>query len=168
MRGPERARWERGAEGEAIVGAMLERIDGIRVLHDRAMPRRSANIDHIAITPSGVFVIDAKFYAGEPRAEQIDGIRRLFVGPADATELVDAVRWQARAVEAILGVPALPVHAILCFVGSTWSLSNGLLVDGVGVTSPERLEALLRTPGPLRRAHIGDLAEQLDAALAPA
>ncbi len=168
MRGPERARWERGAEGEAIVGALLEGIPDLPVLHDRAMPRRSANIDHIAIAPAGVLVIDAKHYAGEPRADLVDGRRRLYVGGVDATELVDAVRWQARAVEAVLGEPGVPVLPVLCFVGSTWSISNGLLVDGVGVTSPDRLDALLRTDGPLRGAPARALHARLDAALAPA
>jgi len=168
MRGPERARWERGAEGEAIVGAAIAGVPGLGLLHDRAMPRRRANIDHIAIAPAGIYVIDAKHYRGEPRVDTIDGARRLFVGAADATELVDAVRWQARAVDAILGESGVPVRAILCFVGASWSISNGLLIDGVGVTSPDRLVTLLRAPGPLDATAIAELRARLDAALSPA
>lgn len=167
-RGPDRVRWERGAAGEAIVGALLNGIPGLLVLHDRAMPRRSANIDHLVVAPTGVYVIDAKHYTGEPRADLVHGIRRLYVAGDDATELVDGVRWQARAVEAIIGEAGVPVHPVLCFVGSTWSISNGLLIDGVGVTSPERLGVLLRSPGPLGTAAAAALHARLDAALAPA
>ena len=168
LRGPERARWQRGAEGEAIVGALLADIPGLLVLNDRALPRRSANIDHIVIAPSGVVVIDAKHYRGEPRADHVDGMRRLYIGGDDATGLVDGVRWQARAVEAILDEPGVPVHPVLCFIGSTWSISNGLLIDGVGVTSPERLDALLRAEGPLIGVRASALHQRLDAALGPA
>ena len=167
-RGPDRARWERGAEGEAIVGALLDGIPGLVVLHDRAMPRRSANIDHLVVAPTGVYVIDAKHYTGEPRADLVDGIRRLYVGGDDATRLVSGVRWQALAVEAVLGDAGVPVHPVLCFIGSTWSISNGLLVDGVGVTSPDRLEVLLRSPGPLGIDQAAQLHHQLAAALPPA
>jgi hypothetical protein len=37
------------------------------VLHDRAVPRGRANIDHIAVVPSGVWVIDTKRYRGRVR-----------------------------------------------------------------------------------------------------
>ena len=40
------------------------------VLHDRAVPGGRANIDHIAVVPSGVWVIDTKHYRG--RLEQRD------------------------------------------------------------------------------------------------
>lgn len=52
--------WGVGAEGERTVAARLEGVPGITVLHDRHIPRSRANIDHIAVGPSGVFVIDAK------------------------------------------------------------------------------------------------------------
>lgn len=168
LRGPDRARWERGAEGEAILGALLADVPEVLVLHDRAMPRRSANIDHIAVAPSGVYVIDAKHYSGEPRADVIDGVRRLFVGGDDATELVDGVRWQARAIEAVLGATGVPVQPILCFIGSSWSISNGLLIDGVGITSPDRLVTLLQTAGPLRGTAAAEVHRELGDALAPA
>ena len=45
--------WEQGASGERIVGARLDRIDGIEVLHDRRVPGTRATIDHIAIGPGG-------------------------------------------------------------------------------------------------------------------
>jgi hypothetical protein len=34
------------------------------VLHDRAIPGTRSNIDHIAVVPSGVWVIDTKQYRG--------------------------------------------------------------------------------------------------------
>jgi nuclease-like protein len=59
--------WTRGAEGEATVARSLSNHlqDSAVVLHDRRIPRSRANIDHIAIAPSGVWVIDSKRYKGK-------------------------------------------------------------------------------------------------------
>ncbi len=168
MRGHARAAWERGAVGEALVGRMLDGLPGVRTLHDRAMPGGSANIDHLAIAPTGVYVIDAKHYTGEPRVDAIGGIRRLFVGRDDRMDLVAGARRQAMEVEAVLAGSGLPAHPVLCFVGSHWELTNGFVVDGVGVTSPDRLAALLRTPGPLDAAQADSIRVRLAHALAPA
>ncbi|WP_232333608.1 nuclease-related domain-containing protein [Agromyces laixinhei] len=60
--------WSIGAAGEEIVGARLDAIasERIRVLHDRRIPGSRANIDHLLVTPGGVWVIDAKRYRGRP------------------------------------------------------------------------------------------------------
>ena len=130
---------------------MLESLPGVLVLHDRAVPGSPANIDHIACAPSGVYVIDAKYYTAEPRVDRLgDGsILRLHVGRADASELVVAIRRQLGIVAEVLADPGVPVRAVLCFVDAEWPDTNGFIVDGVGVTSPAGLGELLRSPGPL-------------------
>src|SRR5215217_3006119 len=59
--------WARGAAGEERVAAYLAKHlnDDVVVLHDRRIPGRRANIDHIAVAPSGVWVVDAKRYKGK-------------------------------------------------------------------------------------------------------
>ena len=46
--------WAAGARGEELLGARLDGLagEGVRVLHDRRIPRTKANIDHIAVAPS--------------------------------------------------------------------------------------------------------------------
>lgn len=58
--------WETGAAGEEEVAAHL-RADcpDVLALHDRRIPGRRSNIDHIAVAPSGIYVIDAKRYKGK-------------------------------------------------------------------------------------------------------
>lgn len=58
--------WRAGQVGEERVAALLSELSaGWRVLHDRRKAARSpANIDHIAIGPTGVHVIDAKNWSG--------------------------------------------------------------------------------------------------------
>ena len=96
--------WERGAVGEERVAAILAKLDPARValLHDRRIPGGRANIDHIAVTAAGIWVIDAKRYAGRPQLKVSGGlfrprVQKLYVGSRDCTRLVDGVLDQVAA-----------------------------------------------------------------------
>ena len=121
--------------------------DQIAVLHDRRIPGSKANIDHIAVTRSGVWVIDAKRYKGRPELKVEGGILRLrvekvLVGGRDCTKLVDGVLkqvdWCATSVDDVL------VTGALCFVEADWPLIGGSFTTrGVHVVWPKRLAKLL-------------------------
>ena len=68
FRPSEQARtWQRGAAGERHTARLLRRLnrDGYVVFHDLAVPgNTSANLDHLVIGPTGVFVIDSKQWTG--------------------------------------------------------------------------------------------------------
>jgi Nuclease-related domain len=91
------------------VADALAEVPGIDVLRDRLVPRSGANIDHIAIGPSGVFVIDA--YAGQIEVRDVGGLFRtdeqLYVNKRDRTNLADGVLGQVEVVRAASG-DALP------------------------------------------------------------
>ena len=59
--------WQRGARGERQTARLLDRLSrhGYQVFHDLAMPGSPANIDHLVVGPSGVFVIDSKQWTGQ-------------------------------------------------------------------------------------------------------
>lgn len=68
---------EKGAEGERVTAAVLDRLPGEEwtVIHDVRWPgRRFANVDHVVIGPSGVFVVDSKNWSG--RIEVRDQVLR--------------------------------------------------------------------------------------------
>jgi len=72
------------------------------MLHDRRIPGSKANLDHIAVTPSGVYVIDAQRYRGRRPQTQVDsGLFRprtehLIVGRRDSTKLVVGMHKQVQ------------------------------------------------------------------------
>ena len=141
--------WSTGAIGEERVGALLDRIssDDIRVLHDRRIPGTRANVDHLVITSSGVWVVDTKRYQGRPEL-RVDGgivrrrVEKLFVGRRDQTKLVDGALWQVEWVQAIVG--EVPVRGVLCFVEADWPLFGGSFTTrGVDVLSPKKLVSQL-------------------------
>jgi hypothetical protein len=89
-----------------VVGARLDkaRERGISALHDRRIPGTRANIDHIAVGPRGVFVIDAKKYTGGPSLRVEGG---LFSPRGDFTIGGIEVLWPKKAISRVTSPGAL-------------------------------------------------------------
>lgn len=170
--------WGRGAAGEERVGHWLdEAVAGCGVvLHDRALPHGRANIDHIAVVASGIWVVDTKHFRG--RLERRDGAGwfvprpRLFVAGRDQGRLVtSARRQQALVAEALVtegpgGGPL--VRVALCFTGAKVGLvTRPFTVDGVLVTWPRAFAKVLRTSGRVGPAQRRVVAAQLARAFPP-
>ena len=139
--------WERGAIGEELMAKRLADLpDTFRVLHDRRIRGTRANIDHIAIGPSGVWVIDAKRYVNKRPALRVEGgfirprVESLRIGGRDGTKLVQGVQSQVERVTAALDDVALPVTGVLCFLEADWPLIGGsFTIDGIHVLWPRLL-----------------------------
>jgi Nuclease-related domain len=92
-----------GALGEERLGNRLNQLasDSLRLLHDRRIPASRANIDHVAVTSTDVYAIDAKKYKGRPQLKTEGGflrprVEKLLVGARDCTKLVDGVLKTSR------------------------------------------------------------------------
>lgn len=182
--GPEPQRitaWQTGSHGELRVGGVLDQWangTGGFVFHDRRIPDTKANIDHLVVAPSGVWVIDAKEYHGAVEKVDVGGWLhpdiRLWVGRRDRSKLLDGVDWQvSRVSEALAHVPlepCPPVHGALCFVGSEWPrfFAKPLTVRGITILWPAALEDLLHRPGNWQADHLKRLASALIEAFPPA
>jgi hypothetical protein len=127
--------WAQGSRGERLLGEYLEKLQDERVvvvLHDRRIPGTRANIDHIAVSRSGViWAIDAKNYSGKVRRIDRGGWfstdLRLYVGLRDCTKLVYGMAKQVDAIRTALGEAVIrefnvDVRAALCFVNAEWPL----------------------------------------------
>jgi len=165
--------WNTGAFGEERLGQRLNELssDTMRVLHDRRIPGTRANIDHIAVTPTGIYVIDAKKYKGRPSLKAEGGILRprvekLLVGTRDQTKLVDGALKQVDVVRATVG-DAVPVTGVLCFIDADWPLIGGAFsTRGIEVLPPRRLYPRLTAEGSV--SGVDDLHRTLVSALPPA
>jgi hypothetical protein len=167
---PSTVAWQRGGRGEEQVGHFLSEAvgcDGI-VLHDRSIPKSRANIDHIVIVPSGIWVIDTKRYRG--RVEQRGGWLRaasLFVNHHDRTTLVSAATSQRQLVQRAVGA-RVTVQSVLCFTDAEWGfMAKPFHVNDVLVTWPRRLAGTLAGPGALERNQLEEMAATLSAAFPP-
>lgn len=163
--------WSTGSEGERAVARSLEKWgnERVRVLHDRRIPRSTANIDHIAIAPTGVYVIDAKRYKGRPDLRVQGGLfaprtTTLIVGRRDCTKLVAGMHKQVGLVRAALEPfgPDLKVRGMLCFVDADWPLIGGSFsIDGVDVLWPKKATQVLNGAGVLTDAQIDEIHRHL-------
>ena len=158
--------WASGAAGEVALGRRLDGIkrSDVRVLHDRRIPRSRANIDHIVVCPSGVFVIDAKRYVNKRPSLRTEGglfsprLSTLRVGSRNETKLVTGVQGQVEVVRGVLeasGLGATPVVGMLCFIDGDWPLFGGdFSVDGVEVLWPGKAEKRIVVDGSLDSAEV--------------
>lgn len=139
--------WQTGAIGEEAFGGKLSRIASTRlkVLHDRKLPRSSANVDHMAVTSEGVWILDAKRYSGrvETRGHGLFSRKPpdLYVGGRNQVKLVVGVRRQVEVVRLLLDdfsidqrQPRVPVRGALVFIGAEfgWFADPLFVGDGVG------------------------------------
>jgi hypothetical protein len=146
--------WERGASGERIVGARLDRIAGITVLHDRRIPGGRANIDHIAIAPGGVYVVAAKLCRGVVKHRPAARVgrrrreQRVFVGDREQTKLVAKLGSQVDSISRALRETPIAVTGAVCFVDAHWPIpARPFEAHGVWIGWPDALPDLVGGPG---------------------
>jgi hypothetical protein len=156
---PDAVAWRRGAEGERRTARLLGPLErhGWAVLHDLAVPRSQANIDHLVIGPGGVFVIDSKQYRGRL---QLDPTGRLWHGRYPLAPALQAVTFEADQAALVLPDPDVVVVPILAIHGTQVPWGK-VVADGVPVVAARRLPSMLRQlPAVLGPERITNLAAQ--------
>jgi hypothetical protein len=164
FRPSEQARtWQRGAHGERHTARLLDRLvrDGYVVFHDLAVPGSPANVDHLVIGPSGVFVIDSKQWTGTVH-QGADGLVWHNHYPLDRT--LETVRWEADTIGRLLGTH---IHALLCVHGAHVH-GGGLHAQGVAIVPAHLLRSALGYDRVLSHADVELLATTAWTSLHPA
>jgi Nuclease-related domain len=160
--------FSKGAAGERRVALRLAELSGpgVLFLHNRLLGhgRRDGDVDHIALTAAGVYVIDAKHYkSAKVEVRRSGGLfspvrEQLMVNGRDRSKLLDSVARQAAAVRMALntfhhsGVTAadIPVVSVLCFVDAVLPVFGTPRIGGVPLLGPKGAAKLLRkATGPL-------------------
>jgi hypothetical protein len=160
--------WATGAVGEEKVGRGLEKLGPeFIVLHDRRIPGSKANIDHLVVGPTGVFIVETKNVAGKVVVAngqlRVAGRRREYGSQA----------WrEAMAVQGVLAPKlaqfGLDVRPLLCFTKADlpWGSPQ---VDGVPLLYPrEVVRAIQKSQASLSDSDVRAMAEMLHAVLKPA
>jgi hypothetical protein len=131
-----------GLEGERIVGEALEALAprGVVAVHDLALDR--GNVDHVAITPHGVFAIEVKHLRGG--RFHIRRGRGLMQGNRPADAHAAQARRSAGALHDLLvdaGFDAWVHPVLVSSKADVWK--NGFRIGKVDVIPPAALEDLL-------------------------
>lgn len=159
-----------GCSGERAVCAALSTLahDGVHHLDDRrvrADVASLANLDHLVIAPSGVYVVDAKNWAGriEVRGSSV------YQDDQCCDNRLLALTWLTHRVEDIMATssPAwLRPQALVCFARSSPGLPPGL--GPTLLTDTTRIGAVIAARRPvLSYAQMAELVELLSYAFPP-
>ena len=155
QRGRDADRWEAGAEGERRTAQRLRELkrEGWAVLHDRALPRSRANLDHLVVSPSGVvFVVDTKQWSARWPVAVREG--RLVHGARDVTDRLAGVRHETAAVSDAL-LHRFRVVPLVVVDGPAFE-SWPLLLDGIHIVPADETCVRLRALARVTPAHNGD------------
>jgi hypothetical protein len=102
--------WDKGAEGERAVSKILTWLAvDFHVLDDVDIPGSKANGDHLVIGPTGVFLVDAKKWAGTLKA----GKGTLWNGKFSIDRKLTTLTFEAERLALALGRRVIPV---MCFI----------------------------------------------------
>lgn len=121
-----RSPWVKGAIGEALVGLAIRwRLDRrtYRALHDLTLPTPdgTTQIDHVLVSPYGLFVIETKnlrgwIFGGERQAQWTQKLYR------QTRKFQNPLRQNYKHVKALataLEVPEAMIHSVVVFVGAS-------------------------------------------------
>jgi len=156
-----------GRDGERIVGQFLEnlRADGARVFHD--LVGDGLNIDHVVVSPHGIFVLETKSYSKPGRGDavmQFDGERLLVNGVEFTSHPVRQVqalaRWLSNQLLESTG-RRFPIRAVVLVPGWFVQVITKRPPE-VWVLNPKQLSAHIhREPVALKREDVALVASRI-------
>ena len=174
----------KGAQGEYLMGTYLakELNPEAYVLTDRKVPGDfEANIDHLVVASTGVWIVDSKKWTGEikyrsPRFPSTDPRKYLTVDGKDRTAEITKIYRLVIPVAQVIGDQRVPVHPVLAFVEATWGVREALHFirdkgpyehEGVLISGGHSFIGLINAAGPLLPDVVESLWRRLNAAMPP-
>ncbi|HET6508287.1 MAG TPA: hypothetical protein VFG42_15955 [Baekduia sp.] len=143
------------------------------MLHDRRLPT-GVLVEHLAIGPGGVTVIEGWSAADAPEPLTVERLRGIFGArgdllrdgaKADRTALVAPVARRVATVRDVIDDMA-PVAGALCFADEERSERlRPLYVEGVTIAGPRAIAELAAREGDLRDYELAGMVDHLDGAL---
>lgn len=140
------AAWRKGAAGERATARRLRTLElaGYTVLHDLAVPHSSANIDHLIIGPTGVFVIDSKNWHRRTTIRAATGT--LWIGRTPIDKVAHPVLFEARRVSEVLSQATgrhIDVTPIIAVHGSRLPRFRAITAHGATLLRAARLVSFI-------------------------
>lgn len=170
----------KGAAGEYLMDISLHKHvnEGAVILADRSVPGTAANIDHVVVAQSGVWIIDSKYWRGaiDYRASTRMGMdTRLYVGGVDRTSVVEKIFNLVIPVAQLIGDKSVPIRPALVFIEGDWRKLSAtrILANrpyqhlGVWISWPKAIWKKINETGPLDGETVHRLGEFLDEKLRP-
>jgi Nuclease-related domain len=169
--------WLKGGHGEQLTARRLARLpDSWHVFHDLKVPvpDSMANLDHVVVGPTGVFVIDSKAWSGRIHRSETS-FEWLHDGYSFRDQLT-TTEWEAEALgdalyDRLRGHGVQPtVRWLWCVHGVALAGGGVLMNDGTALLTPRRLVRWLATQpqGQLDQDQVEEVARALAGLAVPA
>lgn len=146
-----------GAVGEERVGRELAKLPhGYYVFHDIKIPGSKANIDHLVIGPTGVFIVETKAVTGKVTLQAgsvyLNGRKRNYVEQAWR----EAVAVQ-KSISELAANQALDVHPLLCFTRAELPIFQ-TDIEGVALLGPKGVRRhISKSQATLAEEHVAEI-----------
>lgn len=156
----------------AAVGEVLRAaaVHGVLTLHHRRVPGQRGRVDYLAVSASGVYVIDVKHHKNAPielrtKDHRTDTGPDLIVSGRVMTTAAIATSRRVSAVRTVLnnaGLDNVPVTGAICFVDGLLPLGvANIEVRGIHILRQSSLTAFVSTTGSLDPEHRRTIQEYL-------
>jgi hypothetical protein len=133
------------------------------------MPGGHGDIDHIAISPTGIYVIDTKDLKGKVKiARPLLGKSKLLINGRDHTAFLDGLDRQIAAVRTALAYsqqPDIPIQGAICFTKADLPFLRTQKMRGHLLIYSRALGKRLNGAGQIASPILGELARTLANAL---
>lgn len=153
-------RWFQGANGERRTARRLRNagaFGGLRgwwFAHDLRIPRSRANLDHVAVHPSGQLVVylDTKAWHARNATVRVHG-NRLMYGPWDQTKTLDTIAWECDQLRTSLDRAGFTGEVVSILVCDGADVEGGVLTldNDMWVVASVELPRMLRELMPSAR-----------------
>lgn len=145
--------------------------ESVILLHHRRTPRVKPHIDHLAIAPSGVWIVHSRRNQGRVATRKpMFGDPKLTIGGRERMDLLENLGRQVGYVEAALSRdhPDVQVRSALCFVDTEAPLLRTLYLGSYLFFGAPAIATHLNSDGPFSPARVEALAALLEAKFPPA
>jgi hypothetical protein len=165
-------KWVQRADADRRARSRLQFIEsrGVIVLNDRREPGSKSSIKLIAVSSSGVFVIDTKNYKGLVHTKRLGplgnlGTPELHVGRRNCTTSVEQVARQMKVVRDALQSTSwgseVPVHGMLCLTRADWGFASAIEISDVWVGWPKLMAGRVQAPGVMDSPTVQEVSEMI-------
>jgi nuclease-like protein len=165
-------RWVQRADADRRARSRLQFVEsrGVIVLNDRREPGSKSSIKLIAVSSSGVFVIDTKNYKGLVHTKRPGnlgnlGSPELHVGRRNCTASVEHVARQMAVVRDALQStswgPEVPVQGMLCLTRADWGFASAIEISDVWVGWPKLMAGRVQAPGVMDSPTVQEVSEMI-------
>lgn len=187
--------WLAGSAGERRVRQELDSLRSVDfvVLHSRSIPDSQADLDHIVVTPSGVYYIDSKHYADKKISFSMEGsavsnilkfvtkrgvgMKHLTIDGKNSDTVIEPFYWELEQIRKALPIET-PLRASLCFINGLWEsnsankwINHGFFwlntTPTVFVCSPDKLFQLFKDKNQAEKISVVEIVAILEKAFPP-